>query len=313
LQQSPLTRIFHEIFSIVVIIAIGEILFDTFPNYRRLGGAPFNFCYHLKNMGLPVRFITRVGRDAEGQEICDILSQKGFDLADVQIDAHHPTGKVRVELDDKGVPQFDIIPDVAYDHIQQTDLLRSALQQDVDLIYFGTLVQRTEQGFRTLQNILSAKNRRTRLLYDINLRPKCYSKTAVLNSLIQADLVKLNQEELLLLQGMLESKDVPADFVGYLMDAYALKLLALTKGEDGSELYTPTGHSKAASQKPRKIADTVGAGDAYAAILAAGYLHMWEPDKILSAAGEFAARICEIEGAIPPGASFYPHWLKEEF
>ena len=134
-----------------------------------------------------------------------------------------------------------------------------------------------------------------------------------MNSLIQADLVKLNLEELALIQNMLASKDAPADFVGYLMDAYALKLVSLTKGEDGSELFTRSGHFTAPPKKPRKIADTVGAGDAYTAILAAGYLQMWEPEEILDIAADFAARICEIEGAIPSDGLFYSKWLKKEF
>ena len=288
-----------------MIIAIGEILFDIFPNYRRIGGAPFNFAFHLKNFGIPVRFITRVGRDAEGEEICGLLSDSGFDLTDVQIDDHHPTGRVQVELDDKGVPQFDIISDVAYDYIQLTDSLQTTLQREVDLIYFGTLVQRSPTGFRTLQDVLSRKRRRTRGLYDVNLRPKCYSKPVLLNSLIQTDLVKLNREELALIRAMLNYEGEADNFVGHLMQAYALKLLALTKGEDGNELFTPTGHHAAPAVTPRKIADTVGAGDAFAAVFAAGYLEMWEPEEILQRAADFAARICEIEGAIPSDASFY--------
>jgi fructokinase len=293
----------------LVIIAIGEILFDVFPNYRRLGGAPFNFAYHLKNFGLPVRFITRVGRDAEGEEIRNLLHDRGFDLGDVQVDDRHPTGRVQVELDDNGVPEFDIIADVAYDYIQPTDSLHTALQGDVDLIYFGTLIQRTPVGFRTLQEVLSQKRRRTRGLYDINIRPKCYSKSIILNSLIQTDLVKLNLEELELIRSMLNYTRRPEDFVGHLMEAYALKLLSLTKGEDGSELFTPTGHYRVPASQPRKIADTVGAGDAFAAVLAAGYLEMWPPEKILQRAADFAARICEIQGAIPSQASFYANGI----
>jgi len=87
-------------------LVFGEILFDIFPKYRRLGGAPFNVAFHLKHFGVPVRFISRVGSDPQGEEIRGFLSRNGFHLEDVQVDVDHPTGSVRVDLDDKGVPQF---------------------------------------------------------------------------------------------------------------------------------------------------------------------------------------------------------------
>ena len=98
-----------------MILVIGEILFDVYPNYRRLGGAPFNFAYHLKNFGFDVRFISRIGRDDAGREILHRLELAGFDLNDIQVDDLHPTGSVNVRLDKSGAPRFDIISNVAYD------------------------------------------------------------------------------------------------------------------------------------------------------------------------------------------------------
>jgi fructokinase len=296
-----------------VIIAIGEILFDIFPGYRRLGGAPFNFAYHLKKLGLPVRFITRVGRDPEGREILKTLHAAGFNMDDVQIDADHPTGTVQVELNKKGVPHFDISTDAAYDHIALNDSMVAVLKDDVDLIYFGTLVQRTDFGFRTLQHLLSEKNPHSEGLYDVNLRPNGYNKNAVLNSLARTDILKLNQEELALIREMLTATDTPADFIRHLMDTYHLKTVSLTKGEAGSELFIQAGHFTAPAKKPKKIIDTVGAGDAYTAVLALGHLRMWKPERILNAAADFSARICGIEGAIPEDDAFYTQWLKKEF
>ena len=101
-----------------MILVIGEILFDVFPNYRRLGGAPFNFAYHLKNFGFDVRFISRIGMDDAGKEILHRLELARFDPDDIQIDDVHPTGSVNVQLDKSGAPKFDIISDVAYDYIE---------------------------------------------------------------------------------------------------------------------------------------------------------------------------------------------------
>jgi fructokinase len=100
-----------------MILVVGEILIDVFDHYQRIGGAPFNFAFHLKQLGLPVRLLTRIGDDRPGRDILDMLERQGFDPQDVQIDSRHPTGTVRVALDDQGVPQFDIHTGVAYDHL----------------------------------------------------------------------------------------------------------------------------------------------------------------------------------------------------
>jgi fructokinase len=139
-----------------MILALGEILFDVFPDYRRLGGAPFNFAFHLKQLGFPVRFVSRVGKDRNGKEIRAAVKAHGFSPADLQIDSRYATGTVAVSLNDTGVPTFDILPNVAYDYIDFTPAVGSLLE-DCTLIYFGTLIQRTERGFKNLQNILSAR------------------------------------------------------------------------------------------------------------------------------------------------------------
>ena len=284
---------------------IGEILFDLFPDYRRLGGAPFNVAYHLKHFGLPVRFITRVGSDPEGEEIRQFLAGNGFDLDDVQIDRQHPTGTVRVELDGRGVPQFDIIADVAYDHLATSPAVVSALADSIGLIYFGTLIQRTESGHQMLQDLLNRRGPRIRCFYDINLRPNCYRRQTVQDSLQQADYVKLNHQELVILQDMFGWAGMPEAAAHQLMDAFDIKVLSLTRGEDGSELFTAAGCFAAPSTRPVDVVDTVGAGDAYTAVLIAGLLRDWQPERMLKAAAEFAARICEIAGAIPKDTAIY--------
>ena len=286
-------------------LVIGEILFDVFPKYRRLGGAPFNVAFHLKRFGFPVRFISRVGSDPEGEEIREFIDRSGFRLGDLQIDNEHPTGTVRVLLDDKGVPQFEIIADVAYDHLQASPAAESAFKDSIDLIYFGTLIQRSAQGQRALQRLLTLRGPHTQCFYDVNLRPDCFSIPTVGTSLKQADHVKLNLQELAMLQDMFEWNKAPLEFIHHLMNTHSLKSLSLTKGGDGSELFTTFGHFTAPPPRSVNVVDTVGAGDAYAAVQIAGLLQNWHPEKILSRAAEFAARICEIEGAIPADASFY--------
>jgi fructokinase len=288
-----------------VIVVIGEILFDVFSNYRRLGGAPFNFAYHLKNFGFNVRFISRIGRDDAGREILHRLELARFDLNDLQVDDLHPTGSVDVRLDKFGAPRFDIIPDVAYDYIEFIPESHSGLIESARLIYFGTLVQRSEAGCKNIQAFMSRRSSETTNFYDINLRPGCYNDAIIEKSLLKTDILKLNTDELGKLKQMLLSKINDEAFVHNLMATHSIRTVLLTKGGLGSELFTNQGRFSSKPAEAIKVVDSVGAGDAYAAMSAAGMLKNWQPQEILNQASLFASRICEIKGAIPDSASFY--------
>lgn len=288
-----------------MIIVIGEILFDVFPDYKRLGGAPFNFAFHLHQSGLPVRFFTRIGDDDDGREIMDFLQRWKFPADDIQLDPRRPTGRVEVRLDDRGVPEFDILRGVAYDAIEWTPALTRALAAPAEMIYFGTLVQRAQSSAAVVQRMLRGADARTRRFCDINLRPDCYTQNSVRQSLQGADILKLSGEEIEVLQSMIGGASQTDSFVEGLRDSYGLSTVCLTKGDRGSELHTRHGVFRAGMTASPRVKDTVGAGDAYAAVLAIGILQGWPPEQILEAATAFAAGVCEIEGAIPAEASFY--------
>lgn len=288
-----------------MILVVGEILFDAFPDYKRLGGAPFNFAFHLKNFGMPTRFITRIGNDADGKEILQQLKQYGFITDDIQVDNKHGTGSVMVKLDTKGVPEFNILPDVAYDHIAFDPSIASLLDENTKLIYFGSLIQRSKCGFKTLQKILSQRNQNTKCLYDINLRPRCFTKAIIIESLKQSDVLKLNDEELEIIKQMFGLEKKSRAVIEFLMIKFDIEMISVTKGEKGSCLYIKDEEYCIDPNRNRKIVDTVGAGDAYTAILAIGYLNKWHPERILTVATDFASSICENEGAVPSSKRFY--------
>lgn len=288
-----------------MILVIGEILFDVFPDYSRLGGAPFNFAYHLKNLGFDVRFISRIGIDDAGKEILHHLELARFDLDDIQIDPEHPTGRVEIELDERGEPKFDIIPDVAYDYIEFLPEYHSDIIEGAQLIYFGSLVQRNATGFKNVQKLISDNPPQTLNFYDVNLRPGCYTNAIVKSSLSKTNILKLNTNELEKLKQMQSLKVSNDRFVDHLMKTHSIDTVSLTGGESGSELYTRQGYFSTEPAEAINVADSVGAGDAYAAMLAAGLLKKWRPQEILQRASLFASRVCEIKGAIPDSASFY--------
>jgi fructokinase len=289
-----------------VILVIGEILVDIFPQYRRIGGAPFNFSYHLKNLGLPVCFVSRIGADDAGKEISDFLAQNNFDTSYIQKDHEHPTGRVNVEIKPGGAHSFEIVKNTAYDHIELPPAPQDIAGQNPDLIYFGTLIQRTPKMFDMLQKFLKNRDPATRCFCDVNLRPECYTEKSVLASVARSDILKINDEELKILQKMLKQNQQPEkEFVAWLMEEFDIKVVSLTMGDRGSRLYTPSGCIETKAPESSQTVDTVGAGDAYAAVVALGCLQNWPPEKILSRATQFAGRICRIKGAIPDNHSFY--------
>jgi fructokinase len=290
-----------------VIVVIGEILIDIFPDTERIGGAPFNFAYHLKKLGFPVRFFTRVADDRHGKRILDRLRSTGFDCDDVQIDPLHATGTVGVQLDENGVPRFDIHENAAWDHLDLDDRTVAAAE-GAEMIYFGSLLQRTEAARRQVQNLLSKRGEGCIAFCDINMRPPFVNSRAVAESLGHADILKINEDELSAIRRG-HRKKIAADApLSWLMDTFGIRAVALTRGSRGSRLVFDGGRVDAPAQAADTVIDTVGAGDAFAAILAAGYLRSRPWEKTVRQASRFASRICGIAGAVPDDAAFYDEW-----
>ncbi len=290
-----------------MIFVIGELLVDIFPDYKRIGGAPFNFAYHLKNFGMPVRFLSRIGQDAYGEEILSMLARNQFNASDIQKDPDHPTGQVLVSFDGAGNPEFDIMPDVAYDYIDFSPY--QSMEASLDMVYFGTLIQRSADGFSRVQAFLDSLDSETPCFYDVNLRQGLRQPKVINYSLKKADIVKLNEEELEYISREIIQTDEKTEAAAFSMMAqYNIQVLSLTRGHEGSELFLSShDHFSVSATDVEPIVDTVGAGDAYAAVLALGHLRGWPPEKILSNATMFSASICRIEGAVPENITFYQH------
>jgi len=295
-----------------MIVALGEILFDIFPGYKRIGGAPFNFAYHMLKMGIPVNFVTKIGEDDAGRNIMSYLDLNGFNTLHVQWDSRYETGRVIVKLDSEGNPKFNILEDAAYDFIEFDPGIAATLRQKPGLIYFGSLAQRTETGFKTIQRILSARESATRCFYDVNLRPHCYTEKIVKESLRQSDVVKMNEDELQCLKTIFRFLKSDRSFIEYLMQTYGIEMLSVTKGKKGSEVFTLANSYQIENDPMETVADTVGAGDAYASMIAVGYMNHWHPNCILEKATELARRVCTIKGAIPKEADFYKNLIDDE-
>ena len=287
------------------IIVIGEVLVDIFADYQRMGGAPFNFAFHLNAFNYYVDFISKIGKDSIGANILNFMDKHKISYSNIQTDEIHPTGRVMVTVNDKGVPNYNIVENSAYDFIEYTDKIEKALKY-ARMIYIGTLAQRNQGSFNTIRKILTKKEYNTQIFYDINLRQNYFNKCTIDNSLKYADIVKLNEEELRIIKGLYKETCSNNHFIKTLIERYNIRWLSLTKGEKGSMLFYK---DKTLQISPKitslDIIDTVGAGDAYSAILAIGILNNWSMEKILERATEFSAAICGTHGAVPEDSKFY--------
>jgi len=288
------------------VLVFGEVLIDKFPDRTCLGGAPFNYAYHLHHMGIPVRFISRVGGDDAGKEIRERLQEIGFPIEGVQMDIIHSTGQMEVNLDDKGVPEFKILADRAFDYIEYDPTIEALAKEDIPLIYFGTLAQRHSISAATLGKIFETLGSRSTVMMDINLRYPFYTPEVIRNSLQQCDILKINSEELVSVKNALNITSTNG-LARHLLDTYKVGFVSVTKGDQGSELYEAGNRVSyhCSARPPEEIVDTVGSGDAYSAMLTAGYLARLPKQTLIEKATEFASKICEFPGALPPDLDFY--------
>ncbi len=284
------------------ITSFGEILFDVYPEKKTLGGAPFNFIYHIIKLTGQGNFVSRVGKDDPGNEIFAFLKSKGIAPGFIQIDEKHPTGMANANLDENKIPHWVIEPDCAYDFIEETGELINLINNNTDCLYFGTLAQRGEESRKTLSTLFGSN---VKYFCDLNLRQNFYNKDILKTSLKTADVLKLNNDELKTLNNLLLKTDMDEfELIKKLSEIYNIKLVCLTKGDKGAVIYK-NGDISSYKYNTKNVVDTVGAGDAYAAVLCIGYLEDWNIEKTNKTASEFAAEIVQVEGALPKDENIY--------
>ncbi len=297
-----------------MILSVGEILYDIFADRRALGGAPFNVWCHLRKLGCPALFASRVGDDEPGRRILSKLAAMGLSAEHVQVDRKMETGYVRVGLDDFGVPDFTIAQDVAYDHLAAEMTLLRLVEGDVAMIYYGTLGQRGTVSGRTVGKILSASGPGAKKFCDLNLRKDCFTEETVLFSVAGADILKVSEEEFSFLREMIPCAGSMEDYARFIMEKFGLEWLAVTMGAAGSVLFADRLHRAPSREAALHVVDTVGAGDGYSAVLMAGYLLGWPPEKTLARADLFAGDLCGVGGAVAESPAFYDKysgWIRE--
>jgi fructokinase len=280
-----------------IVVGIGEILWDILPDGRQLGGAPANFAFHARALGAASVIVSAVGDDHPGREILAELESRGLDPSGIATVSTAPTGAVTVALDAGGIPHYTIHEGVAWDVIPWTAGLGDIAAR-ADAVCFGTLAQRSPVSRATIGSFLDATRPDCLRVLDLNLRQSYFSRETVHGLLERATVLKLNDDELTTVAGMLSLPGPETRVFAALLGAYPLTVIALTKGPSGSRLFGP-GVDLSHPGYPAETEDTVGAGDAFTATLVAGLLKKRSWEEIGDRANRIAGYVCSRKGAWP--------------
>ncbi len=281
-----------------IVVGMGEALWDVLPEGKKIGGAPANFAYHVSQFGLPSCVVSAVGADALGREIVENFTSKG--LTHLLPEVPYPTGTVQVEIDQAGIPQYDIRENVAWDNIPFTPQLE-ALARRTRAVCFGSLAQRNVVSRNTIGSFLDAMPRRddSLVVFDVNLRQGFYNKEILCDSMSRCNILKINDEELVAVSRMFGYPGIDLqDKCWILLGKYNLKMLILTCGINGSYVFTPGNISFMPTPKV-EVADTVGAGDSFTAAFIANILKGKPVAEAHAKAVQTSAFVCTKNGAMP--------------
>ena len=281
-----------------IVVGMGEALWDVLPEGKKIGGAPANFAYHVSQFGLKSCVVSAIGDDALGAEILKNFDEK--QLCHLIDTVPYPTGTVQVEIDQAGIPQYEIKENVAWDNIPYTAKLES-LAENTRAVCFGSLAQRNVVSRSTLNRFLDAipEENDPLIVFDVNLRQGFYNKEILCNSMKRCNILKINDEELVTVSRMFGYPGIDLqDKCWILLGKYNLKMLILTCGINGSYVFTPGNVSFQPTPKV-EVADTVGAGDSFTAAFIASILKGKPVDEAHRRAVETSAFVCTQQGAMP--------------
>lgn len=283
-----------------VVAGLGEVLWDVFPDGARFGGAPANFACSAAGVGghaVHVFMASGVGGDELGDRALQVLSQKHVDVSCMAIDDRQ-TGQVLVTLDQHGKADYEFASNTAWDNLRWTPNLEQ-LASAANAVCFGTLGQRSEISRQTIRSFVKATSDPCLRILDINLRPPFWDKETLLESMPLANILKLNDEELPILASLLNLEGTELNLLNALRQKYSFRLIALTRGSNGSILLEADGTISDLPGEPTNVIDTVGAGDAFTAAMVVGLLNDWPLSRLHQRAAQVAGFVCGQPGATP--------------
>lgn len=276
-------------------VAYGEVLWDVFPDKKKIGGAPLNVALRMKTLGCDVAMISCVGKDKDGEAIINHIKQLGLETEAIMQSEEFPTGLVNVELNESGSATYEIKYPSAWDKIVLNDLAIN-LVTSADVLIYGSLICRDEISRKSLEELLQTNVYK---VFDVNLRKPHYSYEILERLMLSADFIKFNDEEILEIASALQSPFVDLEEnIHFIAEKTNTSAICVTRGKDGAllfwkgKLYENKGY-------PVKVADTVGAGDSFLASLITYLLTNKEPQLAIDFACAVGALVAESPGANP--------------
>ncbi len=280
------------------VVGLGEVLWDVLPEGKKLGGAPANFAYHAGQfLGMDNTIaVSALGNDKLAYETIDALREHG--LNDLLPRVPYPTGTVQVQLDEQGIPTYDIKENVAWDNIPFDDDI-AQIARNCRAVCFGSLAQRNVVSRETIQKFLDATPYDCLKIFDINLRQQFYTQEVIRESLLRCNILKINDEELVMIGRMFGYPGLDIENKCWLiLGKYNLDMLVLTCGTNGSYVFTPG--QKSFQETPKvKVADTVGAGDSFTGSFVGSLLLGKPVADAHRTAVQVSAFVCTQNGAMP--------------
>ncbi len=275
------------------IVCFGEMLWDFLPSGKQPGGAPMNVAYHLHNLSQNPVLISAVGDDELGKELLLFLEKNKLDISHIQISQKHATSTVLANVTELEVT-YEIVEHIAWDYIYFDANVKNTIQS-ADLVLYGSLAERNEQSFKTLQEILKYAKLK---FFDWNLRFPHYSKEKIEVMMDAADFVKMNETEWQHCSEWFGESQNQAENIDFVIKKYKIQLLCITKGANGASIYYK---NKAYHSNGYKVnvKDTIGSGDAFLAAIIRAILMDEDMEQAIEFACAIGALVAGSHGATP--------------
>ena len=276
------------------VVCYGEILWDIFPDYKVIGGAPLNVAFRLQSLGAETYMISRLGKDENGKRALEYLKETNLHTELIQQDDRFPTGYVSVLLDEKGSATYEIFKPVAWDFIALNEPNKKLISE-TDIFIFGSLACRNEVSRNSLLCLI---RKATFSVFDVNLRKPHYTFDLISKLMHEADFIKLNDEELDEIASELGFKSSNMkQQIQFISETTQTSTICVTRGSNGAMLYLDGNFYENLGYKV-KVEDTVGAGDSFlASLIFKLYIQKEKPENALDFACRVGALVASKNGA----------------
>ena len=258
------------------IVCLGELLVDMFPAelgrslvevsaFRpKPGGAPANVAVAAVRLGAQSAFIGKVGDDAFGHHLADILRQEGVEVRGMRYDKEARTGMAFIAMPDVNTYEILFYRNPGADMRLRADELDRELLQGTRAFHFGSLslIQEPSRS-ATLEAAKIAREAGALVSFDVNYRSDLWSRSEardrVMATIPQVNLLKVNEIEVDLLTGSTDP-----DTASQALLELGPDLCVITLGPEGSFFQVAEGGEYVPAFEVETV-DATGCGDAFIA------------------------------------------------